>query len=226
MEGQVVDRSQASEDYPLSAVPLDARKSIWSMAFMLLGFTLYSGTFFAGGLIGPAYRFWDLVGLIVAGNLILGIYAAALSYIAAKSGLSTILMARFSFGNLGCRWINFLLGFTQIGWYAWGSALTAELLNQLAGVPTSWDWLIILFFTYFCCITAYIGYRPMDWYSRFADSGRTAMLGTLAAFFLANGLVIFAGAVCSLVYGNEDMVEVMAQQRLLFWGLVLLFLSM
>lgn len=287
MEGQIVDRSQAGEDYPLSAVPLDARKSIWSMAFMLLGFTLYSGTFFAGGLIGPAYRFWDLVGLIVAGNLILGIYAAALGYIAAKSGLSTVLMARFSFGNLGSRWVDFILGFTQIGWYAWGSALIAELLNQLAGVPTSWNWLIILFFTYFFCITAYIGYRAMDWYSRiavpaililmfwclaialgkagglaglqaitpteqmglgealtvivgtfisggtqatnwsrFADSGRTAMLGTLAAFFFANGLVVFAGAFCALVYGNEDMVQVMAQQGLLFWGLVLLFLNM
>lgn len=287
LEGQVVDRSQASEDYPLSAVPLDARKSIWSMAFMLLGFTLYSGTFFAGGLIGPAFRFWDLVGLIVVGNLILGIYAAALGYIAAKSGLSSVLMARFSFGNLGSRWVDFLLGFTQIGWYAWGSALIAELLNQLAGVPTGWNWLIILFFTYFFCITAYIGYRAMDWYSRiavpaililmfwslaialgkagglaglqaitpteqmglgealtvivgtfisggtqatnwsrFADSGKTAMLGTLAAFFLANGLVVFSGAFCSLVYDNEDMVQVMAQQGLLFWGLVLLFLNM
>ncbi len=77
---------QANEDYPLSAVPLDARKSIWSTAFMVLGFTLYSGTFFAGGLVGPAYRFWDLVGLMIVGNLILGSYAAALAYIATPSG--------------------------------------------------------------------------------------------------------------------------------------------
>ncbi len=161
-EQQLVDRSLSSEDYPLSAVPLDARKSIWSMAFMLLGFTLYSGTFFAGGLVGPAYRFWDLVGLIIVGNLILGGYAAALGYIAAKSGLSTVLMARFSFGSIGSRWVDFILGFTQIGWYAWGSGLIADLLNKLAGVPTSWNWLTIIFFTYFFCITAYIGYRAMD----------------------------------------------------------------
>jgi cytosine permease len=49
--------------------------------------------------------------------------------------------------------------------------------------------------------------------------------GTLAAFFFANGFIIFCGAFCSLVYGNEDMVQVMAQQGLLFWGLVLLFLN-
>jgi cytosine permease len=286
-EQELVQQSQASEDYPLSAVPWESRKPLWSVALMLLGFTLYSGTFFAGGLVGPAYRFWDLVGLILIGNLILGAYAAALGYIAAKTGLSTVLMARFSFGSVGSRWVDFILGFTQIGWYAWGSGLIADLLNKLAGMPTSWNWLAIIFFTYFFCITAYLGYRAMDWYSRiavpaiiilmcwslaiafakvggleglqavvpskqlglgealtiivgtfisggtqatnwsrFADSGRTAALGTLAAFFLANGFVVFGGAFCSLAYGNEDMVQVMAQQGLMFWGLVLLFLNM
>jgi cytosine permease len=162
-------QSQASEDYPLMAVPWGDRRSLWSMAFMLLGFTLYSGTFFAGGLVGPAFRFFpDLIGLLVIGNLILGGYAAALAYIASKTGLSTVLMARFSFGSVGSRWVDFVLGFTQIGWYAWGSGLIADLLNNLAGIPESWNWLIILFFTYFFCITAYIGYKAMDLYSRIA----------------------------------------------------------
>lgn len=161
-------RSLEREDYPLSAVPTQARKSIWSLVPLLIGFTLYSGTLFAGG-IGTAYRFWpDLVALIAVGNLILGIYAALLSYIAAKTGLNTVLMTRFSFGNYGSRWVDFLLGFTQIGWYAWGSTLIAELLNKLVGMPNSYNWLIILFFTYFFCSTAYIGYRAMDWLSRFA----------------------------------------------------------
>ncbi len=42
----------------------------------------------------------------------------------------------------------------------------------------------------------------------------------------AFGFVVFGGAFCSLAYGNEDMVQVMAQQWLKFWGLVLLFLSL
>ncbi|PSB65763.1 cytosine permease [filamentous cyanobacterium CCP1] len=292
---QVVDRSQAGEDYPLSAVPPEARKSIWSLAPILMGFTLYSGTLFAGGLVGPQFRFFpDLVGLILVGNLILGLYAAGLSYIAAQTGLSTVLMARFSFGSIGSRWVDFILGFTQIGWYAWGSALIADLLNKLAGVPTSWNWLTILFFPYFFCSTAYIGYRAMDWlsrlavpamiilmvwslsiatgevggiaglqaitpasemsigaaltiivgtfvsggtqatnWSRFADSSKTAWISTLAAFFLANGFLIFTGAFCALVYSgvgdiadSSDIVQVMAYQGLLLGGLILLFLNM
>lgn len=44
-EQQLVLR-QASEDYPLSAVPADARKSIWSMAFMLLGYGIFAAIVF------------------------------------------------------------------------------------------------------------------------------------------------------------------------------------
>jgi cytosine permease len=287
-EPSLSEKLPVSEDYPLSAVPADARKSLLSMAFMLLGFTLYSGTFFAGGLVGPAFRFFpDLIVLLVVGNLILGGYASALAYIAAKTGLSTVLMARFSFGSVGSRWVDFILGFTQVGWYAWGSGLVADLLNKLVGVPTGWNWLIILFFTYFFCITAYIGYRAMDWYSRiavpaivllmlwslaiavgkvgglsglqaiqpsselgigaaltiivgtfisggtqatnwsrFANSPRTATLSTMAAFFIANGFVVFGGAFCALVYQDFDMVSVMAKQGLLVAGFILLFLNM
>lgn len=277
-----------TEDYPLSPVPAVARRSMISLAPILAGFTLYSGTLFAGGLIGPAFQFWpNLIGIILLGNLILGIYAALLGFIAGKTGLTTVLMARFSFGNVGSRWVDFILGFTQIGWYAWGSALMAQLFNSLVGVPESWNWLIILFFTYAFCSTAYFGYKAMDWlsrlavpamvllmllslsvaagevggfaglqaleisdplplgaaitiivgtfvsggtqatnWSRFATSGKVGFLATLIAFFLGNGFLIFSGAFCAKVYGEPDIVKVMAAQGLLVWGLILFLLNM
>lgn len=284
----VFDRGADTEDYPLSPVPTRARKPLISLAPLLIGFTLYSGTLFAGGIVGPAVQFWpDLIGLILVSNLILGLYAASLGYIAGETGLTTVLMARFSFGDVGSRWVDFILGFTQIGWYAWGSALMAKLLNSLAGVPESWNWVLIIFFTYACCSTAYFGYKAMDWlsrlavpamvilmgwslwiasgdvggfeglqaaelseampasaaitlivgtfvsggtqstnWSRFARSGNIGFFATLVAFFLGNGFLIFSGAFCAKVYGNPDIVEVMAQQGLLIWGLLLFFLNM
>ncbi|MEM6836660.1 MAG: cytosine permease [Cyanobacteria bacterium P01_C01_bin.120] len=281
-------QTSKAEDYPLSPVPPSARKSMISLAPILAGFTLYSGTLFAGGLVGPSFQFWpDLVGLILLSNLILGLYAALLGFIAGETGLTTVLMARFSFGSVGSRWVDFILGFTQIGWYAWGSALMAQLLNSLAGVPESWNWLIILFFTYAFCSTAYFGYKAMDWlsriavpamvilmvwslaiaagaiggftglqaqplgdplpvsaaitiivgtfvsggtqatnWSRFAKSGKVGFIATLIAFFLGNGFLIFSGAFCAKVYGEPDIVAVMATQGLLVWGLVLFFLNM
>lgn len=62
-----------TEDYPLSPVPVTARKSLISLAPILAGFTLYSGTLFAGGLVGPSFQFWpNLVTLILVGNLKIG----------------------------------------------------------------------------------------------------------------------------------------------------------
>lgn len=287
-EPAIANQGAISEDYPLSPVPLAARKSLISLAPILAGFTLYSGTLFAGGLVGPSFQFWpDLVGLILISNLILGLYAALLGFIAGETGLTTVLMARFSFGDVGSRWVDFILGFTQVGWYAWGSALMAQLFNSLAGVPESWNWLIILFFTYFFCSTAYMGYKAMDWlsriavpamvllmllslsvaagdvggfaglqaqaiadplpvsaaitiivgtfvsggtqatnWSRFAKSGKMGFTATLIAFFLGNGFLVFSGAFCAKVYGEPDIVKVMAQQGLLVLGLILFFLNM
>ena len=166
---QPITNNERQEDYPLSAVPSEMRKNFWSLAPILVGFTLYSGTLFAGGLLGPAFRFFpDLIGVILTGNLILGIYAALLGYIAGETGLNTVLMARFSFGNIGSRWVDFILGFTQVGWYAWGSGLIADLLNQAIGFPESLNWLLIIFVTYGFCITAYFGYTALDWLSRIA----------------------------------------------------------
>lgn len=164
-----VSQVAENEDYPLTPVPQDKRRSLISLAPILIGFTLYSGTLFAGGLVGPAFRFFpDLLGVILLGNLLLGSYAALLGYVAGQSGLNTVQMARFSFGSVGSRWVDFVLGFTQIGWYAWGSGLIADLLNQLAGVPASLNWLVIAVVTYGFCITAYIGYSALDWLSRIA----------------------------------------------------------
>jgi cytosine permease len=280
------DRSQAGEDYPLTAVPFDSRKPIWSLAPLLMGFALTSTTLFAGGTLGKAFSFNSILGLVILGNIFLGVYCAALGYIAYKSGLSTVLMARFSFGNVGSRWVDFIMGFTQIGWYAVTNAFIADALSQIIGVPEGWRWVAIVFFTYAFCVTAYIGYTAMDWlsrlavpamlvliavslalgfrdagswaqlqaiapkdpmpfgaalalimgtfisggtqatnWSRFADSGKNAIGSTLIAFSLINGLLVFTGAFCTLVYGSEDLIQAMGKQGILIGGVILLILN-
>jgi purine-cytosine permease-like protein len=69
-----------------------------------MGFALTSTPLFAGGTIGPAFSFSTLMTVIILGNVILGVYCGALGYIVAKSGLTTVFMARFSFGKEGSRW--------------------------------------------------------------------------------------------------------------------------
>lgn len=151
-----------AEDHPLSAIPESERKGLASLAPVLLGFTFFTATMWGGGTLGVAFSFWPLMGAILAGNLLLGGYAAVLSVIAQRSGLSTVLMARFGFGDYGSKWVDFVLGFTQIGWYAWGSAATAEILVKLTAIPESaTPWLILLFGVAFSS-TAWVGYRGLE----------------------------------------------------------------
>lgn len=279
----VSDRSQADEDYPLTTVPIEDRKPIWSLAPLLMGFALTSTTLFAGGAIGPAFPFNQMLLLVLIGNLLLGAYCSALSFIAQRSGLPTVLMSRFSFGNIGSRWVDFVLGFTQIGWYAVTNAFIAGALTELLGLPAWFNVVGTVFFTYAFCVTAYIGYNAMDWlsrlavpamliliavslflgfrdagdlaalqptaemsftqalavvigtfisggtqstnWSRFADTGKNAIWSTALAFFFINGLLVFAGAFCTLVYGSEDLIKAMATQGILAGGIVLLILN-
>ena len=105
-------------DYPLSEVPPGARKGLLSTSILLFGFTFFTATMFAGGKMGMAFDFKTLIWAAIAGNLLLGLYAAVLSLIACRSGLNSVLMGRFCFGETGSKLSDFLLGFTQIGWYA------------------------------------------------------------------------------------------------------------
>jgi cytosine permease len=210
-EPGTVDRSQASEDYPLAAVPLEARKPFWSLAPLLMGFALTSTTLFAGGALGTAFNFSTILWLTLIGNLLLGAYCAALGYIAFKSGLSTVLMARFSFGNIGSRWVDFILGFTQIGWYAVTNAFIADALSELIGLPQSLRWLAIVFFTYAFCVTAYIGYTAMDWLSRLAVPAMLVLIAISLALGFRDAGDLFAleptqqlgaGAALAIIIGS------------------------
>ena len=116
-------------DYPLSEVPSGARKGLFSTAILLFGFTFFTATMWAGGSVGVAFDFSTMLLVLATGNLLLGVYAAVLGYIAAKTGLNTALMSRYAFGDMGSKLSDFILGFTQIGWYAWGTATVAIVLG-------------------------------------------------------------------------------------------------
>ncbi len=275
------------QDYPLGPVPLDKRKSVWYMGLVLLGFTFFTATMWAGGSVGVAFDFPTMLMVLAAGNLLLGIYAAVLGYIAARTGLNTALMSRFTFGELGSKLSDFILGFTQIGWYAWGTATMAILLVKLTGMPEGLTSPLMVLFGFAFCVTAFIGYRGLEWLSRvavpamivlvavsmtiatsdagglagllainptsdmtvaaaitlvfgtfvsggtqatnwtrFAKSGKTAVIATLLAFFLGNGLMTLIGAFGALVYQQADIVDIMVAQGLATLGILMLFLNL
>lgn len=170
--------SQAPQDsdYPLSEVPSGARKGLLSTSILLFGFTFFTATMFAGGKIGMAFDLKTLIWAAVLGNLLLGLYAAALGLIACRSGLNSVLMGRFCFGEMGSKLSDFLLGFTQIGWYAWGTATIALVLVRLLDLPESLTIPLMVLFGFGFCVTAFIGYRGLDLLSRVAVPAMLVLL--------------------------------------------------
>ncbi|MEH3023609.1 MAG: cytosine permease [Pseudomonas oryzihabitans] len=156
----------SADDFPLSEAPQSARKGLLSISMVLFSFTFFTGTMFAGGKLGMAFAFSDMLWIAAIGNSLLALYAAALAFIAARSGLNTVLMGRFCFGEAGSRLSDFLLGFAELGWYAWGTATVAIVLVKMLGLTQGLTIPLMVLFGFGFSLTAIVGYKGLDILSR------------------------------------------------------------
>lgn len=149
-------------DYPVTPVPRSARKTTFSLAVVLVGFTMFTPTMLAGAQVGAGFSFLPLMGVLLLGSLVLGLYVSALGWLGARTNLSTAMMARSSFGQGGAKLSSLLLGGTQIGWYGVSVATLALLTGQALGWESdaSVRWLMVAS-GLVMGVTAYIGYRGM-----------------------------------------------------------------
>lgn len=99
-------------------VPQSARKGVLALTFVMLGLTFFSASMWTGGTLGTGLSYHDFFLAVLIGNLLLGIYTSFLGYIGAKTGLTTHLLARFSFGVKGS-WLPSLLLGGNSGWLVW-----------------------------------------------------------------------------------------------------------
>lgn len=155
--------TKVDPDYPLEVVPAHARRGVLSLTVVLLGFTFFTPTMLAGAGIAPSFSFAGFLWVAVLGSLVLGVYVSALGAIGARTGLTTVVMSRFAFGERGAKLVSLLLGGTQIGWYGVTVATLALLVQQATGLDgTAWRWTLILVSGLLMGVTAYFGYRGME----------------------------------------------------------------
>ncbi|MCU4925875.1 cytosine permease [Halobacteria archaeon AArc-dxtr1] len=150
-------------DYPLDHVPKDERRGLVSLSAVLLGLVFFAGTMWAGAEVSAAMGFEEMLTAMVVGHIILGGYVALLCAISAKAGLTTVLLARYSFGRFGAKWADLLLGGTQVGWFGVTIPMVAiptatyfglESAAMLSALIIVWGLLHML--------TAYFGYDGME----------------------------------------------------------------
>ncbi|UQZ90936.1 cytosine permease [Deltaproteobacteria bacterium Smac51] len=154
------------DDFSQVPVPQEARRGFWSMSVVMLGYTFFAASMWVGGTLGLGFRlFPDLVIVILAGNVILGLYGGLLGYASSSTGLSTHMLARRAFGRSGAALPSLLLALTQIGWFGVGVSMFAYAVNKLTGIPL---FPLIAVGGFMMTLTVVIGFSALEWISRLA----------------------------------------------------------
>lgn len=154
-------KNAVDEDYPISHVPAEARKSFFSVAAVLLGITFFAPTMSTGARIAASFGFSKLMWILLTGNIILGVYVSLNCAIGAKTGLTSVMLSRYTFGIGGAKWADLLLGGTQIGWYAYVSSYTGQLFSVAFNKPELAVWFTLAWAVIFG-LTAIWGYKAME----------------------------------------------------------------
>jgi purine-cytosine permease-like protein len=110
--------SGLGEEYEHEPVPLAARKSLFAVSAVWVGFPMIMTSAVFAGIV--VYNLGFLTGLaaILIGNVVLMGYVGTLSYLAGKSGKNFALTAADTFGATGFRIVSAFLSTLVIGWFA------------------------------------------------------------------------------------------------------------
>jgi cytosine permease len=154
--------AEVDPDYPIDPVPPHARRSLFSLAVVLLGFTFFTPTMLAGAQIGAAFSASTLIWVLLLGSAVLGVYVAVIGGIGARTGLTTVMMCRYTLGSRGAKLASVLLGGTQIGWYGVTVATLAGLtMGALGWEGRTTELLLMVAGGAVMGVTAYYGYKGM-----------------------------------------------------------------
>ena len=164
-------------DYSLEAIPHSEKKGFLSMLVVMLGFAFFSASMIAGGNIGTSLNMGDFLKAVILGNILLCIYTGLLACIAGDTGLSTHLLARYSFGEKGSYLLSGLVSITQVGWFGVGVAMFAIPVSKVTGINL---WTLIIVSGLLMTATAYFGMKSLTILSMIAVPA-IAILGSVSA---------------------------------------------
>ena len=164
-------------DYSLEVIPQSEKKGFMSMLVVMLGFAFFSASMIAGGNIGTSLNMGDFLKTVILGNILLCIYTGLLACIAGDTGLSTHLLARYSFGEKGSYLLSGLVSITQVGWFGVGVAMFAIPVSKVTGINL---WTLIIVSGLLMTATAYFGMKSLTILSMIAVPA-IAILGSVSA---------------------------------------------
>lgn len=123
--------ADSSDEYSNARVPMSARKSWLSLLTVSLGYVFVVTSMQAGGNMGVGLTFTDTVLATLLSSAILAVLACAMGVISAKTGMSTGLLSKYSFGKAGTYVPVAIVVITTIGWFSIDAYLIGQTTNTL-----------------------------------------------------------------------------------------------
>ena len=187
-------------DFADRAVENSSKKGFVTMFMIMLGFTFFSASMWAGQQMAAGLDFYGFIGSLILGGIILGAYTGLLGYVGAKTGLSMDLLAKKAFGEKGSYLSSAMISFTQIGWFGVGIAMFAiPVSSEIFGGSTFAKWALVIIAGVCMTASAYFGIKSLTIISYIAVP-LVAILGTVAMIMAVNqgdGTIIDQFAVSS-----------------------------
>ena len=135
---------KSKDDYPLSRVPLNGKLPTWKVMVVRLGGLSSLPVLMVGLTLGYGLTFWQGFWAFFFGSIILQLVGWALGTIAAREGLSSSLLSRWSgFGNFGSALIGLVIAVSTIGWFGIQNSIFANGLFKATGFFNFEIWSIL-----------------------------------------------------------------------------------
>ncbi|MFD7668600.1 purine-cytosine permease family protein [Streptomyces sp. NPDC059788] len=136
--------SEAQDDYSLTPVPEEARRSWFSVAVQRFGQVSSFQQFMVGAVLGYGMTFTDALIAITVGSVMLEIVTILLGIAGVREGVSTSVLARWSgFGRKGSAAVGVLVAFSLAGWFGVQNGVFAHGMHNLAGWAPAWVWAVL-----------------------------------------------------------------------------------
>lgn len=148
------------KEYEHTAVPMSARRSMFSVSMVWMGFPMIITGAMTGSLLVLGMGFTDALWAMLLGNLLMFGYVALLGLLGTKKGFNFALLASIVFGRKGYALASGLLSTLLLGWYAVQTGIAGALLSNAYEI--NYVLMTIIAGALFIGIT-FVGVRGLHW---------------------------------------------------------------
>ena len=162
---------QQFDESARTAVTQDETVPGWSVGLVLFGICLTLPTLYTGAITAGQLGFVNTAKAIGLASAVLALMSIPAAIVGARTRLSSYLIIEFVFGRKGSDYVNALLAFSLLGWFA----VTAGFFGQTLAIALSeiWDlslrtWPLTLISSLLILLTTLFGFRAIDRLALFA----------------------------------------------------------